>query len=223
MKISVIIPMLNESNLLPKLVLSMVQFQNSESEVIFVDGGSQDASVRIVENAGFSVVATAPGRAIQMNAGAANAKGDVLLFLHADTALPANALDLIFRAIEQGGVWGHFDVTILGKSKWLKMISFMMNWRARLTGVATGDQCLFVLRSAFNHIDGFAEIPIMEDVELSKRLKKIYAPVCISERVSTSGRRWETRGIWRTIFLMWRLRWQYWRGVSVDEIAASYR
>jgi rSAM/selenodomain-associated transferase 2 len=159
-----------------------------------------------------------------MNAGAALASGDVLLFLHADTQLPdAAEISTTQRLADNRRVWGRFDVRISGRSPMLRVVSRLMNLRSRLTGIATGDQAMFVTRSAFDTVGGFPDQPLMEDIELSKRLLALSRPVCIARCVTTSGRRWETRGVWRTILLMWRLRWDYWRGVPVQQLAEAYR
>lgn len=226
--ISIIVPMLNEAKTLPELLQHLLVFKLQGCEIILVDGGSQDGSVDIAQTAGFNVVKTEAGRAHQMNRGAALASGNLLLFLHADTRLPANAMPLIAeytanRSDNRNYQWGRFDVFIKGKSPWLKLVAWMMNWRSALSGIATGDQAIFIRRATFLHVGGFPEQPLMEDIELCKRLKRIVAPARIIEPVITSGRRWDERGVWKTIFLMWRLRWRYWRGVPAEKIAAAYR
>ena len=224
MKLSVIVPLLNEARELPALLEQLSLLVRNGSEVIVVDGDSDDGSADIAERAGFIVVRTAKGRARQMNAGAARATGDVLLFLHADTKLPDVAEITIARGLaDNRQAWGRFDVRISGRHFMLKVVSRLMNLRSRLTGIATGDQAMFVTRSAFDAVGGFPDQPLMEDIELSKRLLALSRPVCIARRVTTSGRRWETRGVWRTILLMWRLRWDYWRGVPAQQLAEAYR
>jgi rSAM/selenodomain-associated transferase 2 len=163
------------------------------------------------------------GRAAQMNAGAALARGQVLLFLHADTQLPANAAALITQALQAGARWGRFDVQIEGRSALLPLVGAMMNWRSRLTGIATGDQALFVDAALFRQLGGFAAQPLMEDIELSRRLRAVAAPACLRQRVRTSGRRWDQYGALPTIVLMWWLRWRYWRGASPELLAQAYR
>jgi len=159
-----------------------------------------------------------------MNAGAAQAAAEFLLFLHADTRLPARAMQLIDRALADGRrVWGRFDVRIRGRAFMLRVVSWMMNLRSRLTGIATGDQALFMTRAAFDRVGGFPDQPLMEDIEISRRLLGLSRPACIAQCVEPSGRRWESNGVWRTIVLMWRLRWDYWRGVPVQELARAYR
>lgn len=224
MTLSIIIPVLNEACRLPILLASVAPFRSRSVQVVFVDGGSTDGSAGLIERAGLQVVCSAKGRALQMNAGAAAASGDVLLFLHADTILPAGADALIFDALAASSrVWGRFDVHIDGRLRMLRLVAFMMNWRSRLTGIATGDQAIFVRRDAFRTIHGFPDQPLMEDIELSRRLKQFSAPLCLSERVTTSGRRWETRGVWRTILLMWHLRLRYWLGAPPESLASQYR
>lgn len=224
MRLSIIIPMLNEAAQLPDLFAHLLPLQRAGCEVIFVDGGSHDGSEKLAEMVGFSVVHASCGRAVQMNVGAAIATGEVLLFLHADTRLPQGAPHHIAQILQDDvHGWGRFDVCITGKPFMLRVIGHMMNWRSRLTGVATGDQAMFVRRAVFEQLQGFLEQPLMEDVELSKRLKKFSRPACITNCVTTSGRRWETRGVWHTILLMWRLRWDYWRGVDAQTLAGLYR
>jgi rSAM/selenodomain-associated transferase 2 len=147
----------------------------------------------------------------------------MLLFLHADTSLPPNADVLVEQALGSRGLWGRFDVHIAGRHPMLRVVARLMNWRSRLTGIATGDQALFMWREVFDRVGGFPDQPLMEDVEICRRLRALARPVCLSERVSTSGRRWETRGVWRTIVLMWCLRWRYWRGESAERLAEAYR
>ncbi len=226
MRLSIIIPVLNEAEGLPGLLEHLASL--CDSEVIVVDGGSEDDSRQTALRAGARVIFSERGRARQMNAGAAIAQGDILLFLHADTALPPSAEQLIENAIRRSGrnseyAWGRFDVRIAGRPLMLRVVATLMNWRSRLTGIATGDQAMFVTRHAFESAGGFPDQPLMEDIELSKRLLALSRPICLRERVVTSGRRWEAHGIWRTIWLMWRLRWAYWRGADADELARLYR
>ncbi|MFG5409408.1 TIGR04283 family arsenosugar biosynthesis glycosyltransferase [Piscinibacter sakaiensis] len=153
----------------------------------------------------------------------ARARGDALLFLHADTRLPPCADACVLQALAGGACWGRFDVRIEGRPWMLRVVAASMNLRSRLTGIATGDQAIFVTRTAFERVGGFPLQPLMEDVEISKRLKRQGRPACLRQRVLTSGRRWEQRGVWRTIVLMWRLRWRYWRGESAARLAEAYR
>jgi len=224
MRLSIIIPMLNEAAQLPDLFAHLLPLCRAGCEVIFVDGGSADGSAELAQLAGFTVVQAARGRARQMNAGVAHASGEVLLFLHADTRLPDAAAHHIAQALAgEDHCWGRFDVCISGRSFMLRVIAQMMNWRSCLSGIATGDQAIFVRHNVFEQLQGFPEQPLMEDVEMSKRLKDYSRPACIRHCVNTSGRRWETRGVWRAIFLMWRLRWAYWRGVDAHELAGLYQ
>jgi rSAM/selenodomain-associated transferase 2 len=225
MKLSIIIPVLNEARRIPQLLEELKKLEHSNCEIIFVDGGSEDASVKIAEHAGFKVEKTTRGRARQMNTGAKRATGSVLLFLHADTQLPDNS-DLLVKRIfsdNPSSCWGYFRVRIDGYSKILHMVGFMMNLRSYLTNIVTGDQVIFVKKKDFLEIDGFPEQLLMEDIELSKKLRTLSRPSCINYHVITSGRRWELHGVWHTIFLMWRLRWDYWRGIPANQLAGKYK
>jgi rSAM/selenodomain-associated transferase 2 len=187
-------------------------------EVVVVDGGSEDGTPALAALLADCVLRAPRGRARQMNAGAAQATGDALVFLHADTRLPEAADAMIFRGLE-GKSWGRFDVRIEGHSALFPIIGFFMSWRSRLTGIATGDQAIFVRRAEFA---GFPDIPLMEDVAFSHAMKRRGPPACLRERVHTSGRRWEQRGVLRTVILMWRLRLAYFWGASPDELARIY-
>jgi rSAM/selenodomain-associated transferase 2 len=224
MKLSIIVPILNEVAEFPDLLMHLLQWQRRGCEIVLADGGSVDGSVEIAQAMGSPVIVAPQGRAQQMNADAERAQGDVLLFLHADTRLPADALASIRIATRAGyRVWGRFDVRITGGSGLLTVIGRLMNLRSRWSAIATGDQAIFVLRRTFRDLGGFADLPLMEDVELSRRLRKLSPPACLGTPVTTSGRRWDTNGIWRTIWLMWRLRWAYWRGVPAERLAGGYR
>jgi len=221
--IAIIVPMLNEAENLTSLIVQLSELRQSGAEVIIIDGGSTDGSPQTLMDAKLEIVAAARGRALQMNAGVLQSDADILVFLHADTQLPVNALQQIEQAIADGADWGRFDVCISGAHPMFRVIAFMMNWRSRLTGIATGDQTLFMRRTAFTSVGGFPEQPLMEDIEISKRLKQISRPKCLLYKVTTSGRRWQKQGIWKTLFLMWRLRFAYWRGVPANELAGYYR
>lgn len=223
MKLSIIIPVLNEATALPALLAHAQRLHTAGAEVIFVDGGSQDASRQLIEAAGLRCLSSPRGRARQMNVGAQAATGCTLLFLHADTRLPTDALLAVQAARQAGAQWGRFDVRISGKPRMLRVVAALMNRRSRLSGIATGDQALFVQHALFDTIGGFPEQDLMEDVELSKRLLRHSRPACLRQRVETSGRRWEHYGVWRTIVLMWRLRFDYWRGIPAARLAERYR
>jgi len=224
MRLSIIVPILNEADQLQELFAHLLPYQRADCEVLFVDGGSTDGSAKLSEVVGFTALRTARGRANQMNVGAAQASGDVLLFLHADTRLPQGAAHHIEQALaNKKQCWGRFDVCITGRPFMLRVVGCLMNWRSRLTGIATGDQAIFVQRAVFDSLRGFPDQPLMEDVELSKRLLAFSRPACIAHCVTTSGRRWEMHGVWRTILLMWRLRWAYWRGTNASELVRLYR
>ena len=221
--ISIIVPVLNESAGVADMLAALAPLRARGHEVIVVDGGSSDGTPQCCHGLADQVLFSPPGRARQMNAGAAIAQGSLLLFLHADTGLPEDADQLISQALRGGTEWGRFDVRIVGRSRLLPVIAMLMNWRSRLTAIATGDQALFVRRPVFDALGGFADQPLMEDIELSLRLRERSRPACLRARVRTSGRRWDSRGVWRTMALMWRLRWRYWRGTPATELARYYR
>ncbi len=222
--LSIVVPMLNEAAALPELIAHLSIWRERGCEIVLVDGGSKDGSAQLARAAGVLVIDSARGRALQMNAGAAVCRGEVLLFLHADTRLP-DAADLAVRcAMANSGLhWGRFDVRIDGRPAMLRVVAAAMNLRSRLSGIATGDQAIFVRRALFEAVGGFPELALMEDIALSTRLRKHVRPVCLRARVRTCGRRWEQRGVWRTIVLMWRLRWAYWRGVPAERLAEEYK
>jgi rSAM/selenodomain-associated transferase 2 len=222
-KLSIIMPVLNEGEAITATLDALAELRTLGAEVIVVDGGSRDATVQRARLRADRVISAPRGRALQMNAGAAKATGDVLLFLHADTRLPRAADHVVLDGLARSGrAWGRFDVRIDGRPPLLLLVGWLIGLRSRLTGIATGDQAMFVRRDTFQAVGGFAEIPLMEDVELCKRLKRVSPPLCLSDRVVTSGRRWEKHGVLNTIVLMWRLRFAYFRGVDPRELARQY-
>ncbi|WP_275288866.1 TIGR04283 family arsenosugar biosynthesis glycosyltransferase [Halomonas elongata] len=218
--VSLIIPVLDEASTIDTLLDSLTQ--QGARDVVIVDGGSRDATRVKAQQWGVRVLSSAPGRAQQMNHGARQSAGDYLLFLHADTRLPNDALASIHTALTSGRYWGRFDVRIDGQHPLLPVIATAMNRRSRLTGIATGDQGIFMIREVFEKVGGFPEQPLLEDIEMSKRLRQLSRPACLKKRVVTSGRRWERNGVWSTVWLMWRLRYRYWRGVPAERLATAY-
>jgi rSAM/selenodomain-associated transferase 2 len=216
-RLSVVVPALNEAGGIVAALLALAPLRSRGHEVIVVDGGSGDATPELAQPYCDRVIVSPPGRALQMNAGVQAATGDVLLFLHADTRLPPEAEKAIF---EKPFLWGRFDVAIEGRSPLLKLVAWSMNLRSRLTGIATGDQAIFVRREAF---PGFAEIPLMEDIAFCREMKRRGPPACLREKVTTSGRRWESRGVLRTIFLMWTLRLLYALGTPAKHLIHFYK
>ena len=220
--LSVIIPVLNEEKSIQLFLKSIQPLRETGAEVILVDGGSQDQTICHARPWIDKLVTSNSGRAIQMNAGAEEAKGQLFCFLHADTLLPKNVVSIFQQILEQGHIWGRFDVRLSG-SRWMyRVISFMINRRSAWTGIATGDQAIFVRRNTFREVSGFPAIPLMEDIAISKKLKKFKAPYCVKSPVITSSRRWEVHGTWKTILLMWWIRWQYSIGVSPDKLRQQY-
>jgi rSAM/selenodomain-associated transferase 2 len=221
MKISVIVPVLDEAKQIATTLEGLMAL--ASHEILVVDGGSSDRSREIAGRFGVHVIPAERGRARQMNRGAAQATGDVLLFLHADTRLPPSALyDIDSALTDRRYVGGRFDVELEGKHWMLPVVARMINQRSRLTKVATGDQALFVRREVFEKMGGFADIPLMEDIEFCRRLKIEGQVACLRSRVVTSGRRWETDGVWRTILRMWTLKLLYLGGVSPARLKQFY-
>ena len=224
--LSIIIPMLNEAAGIQATLTRLQPLRASGVELIVVDGGSTDASVALAAPLADAVLSSAPGRARQMNLGAQHAHAPALLFLHADTQLPPGeeqrAVVDLQKALAQHA-WGRFDIQLAGRSHWLPVVASLMNLRSRISGIATGDQGIFVRRDTFCALGGFPNQPLMEDIELSKRLKAHSPPACLRQKVISSGRRWDEFGAWPTIRLMWRLRYRYWRGVSATQLAKEYR
>ncbi len=221
--LTIVIPTLNEAPGIVSFLQPLQRLRERGVELILADGGSDDSTV-VAASALVDRALTAPrGRALQMNAGAALAGGDVLLFLHADARLPDDAERLILDGLRGSGRrWGRFDVRLSGAATMLRVVEWMMNQRSRLTGVATGDQGLFVERGLFDEIGGFPAIALMEDIALSAMLKRHGLPLCLAQNVVASSRRWEKRGIWRTIALMWRLRLAYFLGAEPARLAEIY-
>ena len=223
MSLSVVIPVLNEEAEIADVLNALAPLRARGAETIVVDGGSCDRTVVLAAPLADRVLTAPRGRAVQMNAGAAAAAGDVLLFLHADTRLPPEADRLVLDGLARSGrQWGRFDVRISGRHPLLRVVAALMNIRSRVTGIATGDQAIFARRDLFERIGGFPDIPLMEDVALSARLKRAGEPLCLTRRAVTSGRRWEQHGVMRTIVLMWRIRIAYSLGASPARLARLY-
>jgi rSAM/selenodomain-associated transferase 2 len=221
MSLSIIIPVLNEAAGIVPFLTALSELRARGAELIVVDGGSSDGTAALAAPLADLVVHSKSGRTNQMNAGAAQARGQALLFLHADTFPPADADVLIASALNDMH-WGRFDVRFDGKHPLMPVVSAMMNLRSRVTGIATGDQAMFMRRETFQKLGGFAAIPLMEDIELSKRLMRIGRPGCIRQPVTTSSRRWEKHGVVRTVLLMWRLRLAYFFGADPRKLAIAY-
>lgn len=221
-RFSIVVPVLDEAATIDGLLDSLADWRAPGVELVVVDGGSRDDTLARCQGRADIACPGPRGRARQMNHGAALARGEQLLFLHADTRLPPDAPAAVAQALADRH-WGRFDVRIEGRSRWLPVVAALMNRRSRWTGIATGDQAMFVRRSVFQAVGGFPDQPLMEDIELSRRLLRLGRPACLRQHVLTSGRRWDQRGAWRTIVLMWRLRLLYWLGASPERLARAYR
>jgi len=222
-KLSIIMPVLNEGDGIAAALDALADLRALGTELIVVDGGSRDATVQEAQLRADQVVLAPRGRALQMNAGAEKASGEVLLFLHADTRLPAEADRVVLNGLNRSrSAWGRFDVRIEGRSPLLPVVAWLMGLRSRLTGIATGDQAIFVRREAFQAVGGFPAIALMEDIAMCKRLKRLGRPLSLRMCVTTSGRRWEKNGVLSTILLMWRLRLAYFFGADPKKLARQY-
>jgi len=221
-KISIIIPVLNEEISLSRLAEHLQFIRQQGHEIIIVDGGSVDNTLSIAYSLTDTVIISKPGRALQMNSGAAVASGDVLLFLHADTFLPDDSVQIISDLSLSENYWGRFDVRLSSGKFVFRLIERLMNFRSCLTSIVTGDQAMFVEKNLFDRVGGFAEIALMEDIEISQRLKKIVKPICIKQKVITSSRRWESNGVVATVLLMWKLRLYYFFGASPEKLKQLY-
>jgi rSAM/selenodomain-associated transferase 2 len=220
-RLSIIVPVLNEAELLPAFLLHL-QGWREIAEIIVVDGGSRDGSIDVARSLCDVALSTAAGRARQMNAGAACSRGEYLMFVHCDT-FHSVAPEALAAHLDARPAWGFFPLRLSGEAVAFRVIERAINLRSRLTRVATGDQSLFVSRSLWERSGGYADIPLMEDVEFCKRLRKLASSAVLPVPVVTSSRRWETRGILRTVLLMWYLRLRFWLGADPADLAASYR
>lgn len=222
MRLSVVIPALNEATHIGALLADLGPARAAGAELILVDGDSTDGTAALASPAVDRVLTAPRGRSSQMNAGARVAAGDVLWFLHADTRVPPEAPELLLDACRRGATWGRFDVRLSGRLPVLRLVERAMSLRSRLTGIATGDQGIFVTRAAFERVAGFPQIPLMEDIAISKALRRQGRPACLRTRVLTSSRRWEEQGAIRTILLMWRLRLAFALGADPHRLARLY-
>lgn len=223
-ELSIILPVLNEAQRIAATLQMLAPFRQRGAEVIVVDGGSEDGTPDIAYDHADRVLIAPRGRAKQMNAGASVARGYVLLFLHADTWLPPDADTLILHGPgRETSVWGRFDIEIEGQHRLLPLIARMINARSRSTGIARGDQAMFMTREAFIQVGGFPDIALMEDVAISKKLKEISPPLCLTAKVLTSGRHWDEQGLWTTLRQMASLRLRYALGADPAALAQRYR
>jgi len=220
-RLTIVIPVLDEAAIIVGALAALAPLRSRGCEVVVADGGSVDGTRELARPLADRVIAAPRGRGAPMNAGAAAGSGDALLFLHADTRLPKHADRLIAAALTRRA-WGRFDLRIAGRHPLLAVVARMINWRSRATGIASGDQAIFVSREAFLAVGGFPDLPLMEDIAMSGRLKRLCRPFCIATPVVTSGRRWEHHGVIRTIVLMWQLRLAYYLGAEPANLALRY-
>ena len=221
-RLCIIVPVLNEAAGIAAHLGRLQGLRERGAHVVVVDGGSSDDTLSVARRHADLALIAPRGRAAQMNAGAAACPAEVLLFLHADTVLPEGAEEKVLLACRAADAWGRFDVRIPSPRPLLGWVARLMNWRSRLTGIATGDQTLFVRNELFERVGGFPELPLMEDIAICKQLKRFSHPHCLRDKVETSARRWERHGVWRTIFLMWRLRAAYYFGADPNRLAILY-
>ena len=219
--LAIVIPVFNEVKALP-YALKMLH-DLSVDEIIFVDGGSNDKSRELIKANGYQCLTSLAGRAKQMNLGANNIKSDIILFLHVDTEFHSSHVSIIKKSYTEGFSSGRFDITFTDNSLTYRIISFFINMRSRLTKLSTGDQAMFMRREVFEQQGGFKDIPLMEDIEISKRLRTVGNVICLREKVVTSNRRWKNFGILKTIILMWKLRLLFWLGISPAKLAQIYK
>lgn len=219
--VAIVIPTYNEARILPQALKLLDGL--SVDELIFVDGGSTDESRVLIQTQGYTCLLSELGRAKQMNLGAKNTESDIILFLHIDTSLTSSNISNIRKAYAQGFLSGRFDVRLSNPSLTYRIISFFINLRSRVSQISTGDQAIFVRREIFEAVGGFPELPLMEDVAISKRLKRFGKVACLYDKLTTSSRRWEQRGLVRTVVLMWEIRLLYWLGVSPEKLVVMYR
>jgi rSAM/selenodomain-associated transferase 2 len=226
-RLAIVIPVLDEAEQIEGCLAALAPLRQRGAFVVVVDGGSRDATVRLAAPLCDRVIAAPRGRALQMNAGARSEeaqRADVLLFPHVDVRLPPDADRLIFRALSNGrSGWGRFDVSLQGRSAGLWLVGTMMNLRSRTTGICTGDQALFVEQGVFLALDGFAPIDLMEDIEFSRRARRLSPPIALRPPVTVSARRWDQEGLVRTILRMWWLRLAYFLGADPRQLAQRYR
>lgn len=221
--LSVVIPTLNEGEVIRRLLRFLQPLRSVGGELIVADGGSEDDTCRLALPLVDHLVSSEPGRALQMNRGAGVASGDWLWFVHADTGFSDAPADYLCDIVDSHKDWGRFDVQLDAQGWIYRWIGGLMSERSRLTGIATGDQGIFIRRALFNSTGGFPEIPLMEDIELCGRLRRQQWPACIRRQLRTSARRWQRHGVLSTILLMWRLRLAYFLGVEPTRLARAYR
>ena len=221
--ISVIVPSLAERERIAGTLWTLRDQLGPGDELRVVDGGSGDGTAEVAAALADAVELSKPGRATQMNRGAEGARGDVFWFVHADTEVLPGAAEILREAVSKGAQWGRFDIEIAGTSRWFPLLAALINRRSCWSGIATGDQGIFVTRQTFAAVGGYPSLPLMEDVALSSVLRKRQRPACLPRLLRTSGRRWEKRGVWRTVLLMWSLRFAYAIGIPAERLVSYYR
>jgi rSAM/selenodomain-associated transferase 2 len=220
--ISIIIPVLNEAAIIKQTLEQLTNY--SEVEIIVVDGGSQDETVAMAKNDAKVITVIGKGRAGQMNAGANSAQSEILLFLHADTQLPPNFIDLIIKTLQpHQTIAGAFELAIDGSSRSLRWVERLVKWRSRFLFLPYGDQAIFISKSAFMEVGGFADLPIMEDFEFIRRIKRQGKIAIAPATVTTSDRRWRKLGVWQTTLINQMMLIGYFLGIDPTKLSQFYR
>ena len=222
--LAIVIPVFNEAKVLPQALTSLAELSmDSSDSIIFVDGGSTDQSIQLIQQHGYQCLHCEAGRAKQMNYGTNNTKSDIILYLHVDTKVSSSEISNIKKSYTKGFLSGRFDIMFTNRALTYRIISFFINFRSRLSKISTGDQAIFIRRDIFEQIGGYPEIPLMEDVAISKALRRLGKIDCLYNKVTTSSRRWEKNGVVNTVMLMWKMRFLYWCGAEPEKLASMYR
>jgi rSAM/selenodomain-associated transferase 2 len=221
--LSIIVPVHNHARSIGQILAALKPFRDRNAEIIVVDGGSADNTVALARPLADQVIQSPPGLGRQMNEGAKVASGFIFLFLHPETQLPDDAdTQVMYGRARDTAVWGRFDLRLTGRHMLLPLVARYLNWRSRVSGIATGEQAIFVQRETFFRVGGYSHIPVLEDVELSERLREISPPICVTSRVTVPGDRYDRDGVWTTLRRITAMRWRYRMGVKPERLAKRY-